>query len=424
MNKNSFPMCVIHELPSGMKIITEEVSAVRSAAVGIVTATGSGYETPKEAGISHFIEHMIFKGTPTRSAFQIAQEIDSVGGKINAFTSKEYTCYYTVMLDQHVDTAVNILSDIFLNSVFDPKEIELEKGVILEEIKMYEDTPDELIHDFFAETIWSGHPMGSPTIGYNSTVKAISQQEIKDYQKRLYTPDNVFIVTSGNVDHGKIADQFSSAFAKFAGSKNKPELGVPEFTPKSRLKYKKTEQAHICLGTKGVSHMDPKRYTYAILDNVLGGSMSSRLFQEVREKRGLAYAIYSYNSSLRNFGAYAVYAGISRPNLHAVIDIILKELGKVKKKGITKDELKRAKEQLKGNLVLGLETTSSRMNWIAKSQLYYGRVLTVDETIEKIEAVSMDDIISLANEFFIDKYLNLTVIGDLKEEDIPKTLSC
>jgi len=424
MTKDTFPICQRDTLPNGMKLLTEKVPAVRSASVGIVVGTGSGFERPEEAGISHFTEHMLFKGTAARSAFQIARDIDSVGGKINAFTSKEYTCFYTIMIDEHIATALDVLSDIFLNSLLEQKEIDMEKGVILEEIKMYEDTPDELIHDFFAETIWSGHPMGSPTIGFVDTVKAVNHQSMKDYMQRLYTPDNAFWVISGNIEHARIKDQLVPRMTGFVGKEIKPKLGLPKINSQIKLKHKKTEQAHICLGTKGVSHLDPDRYTYALLDNVLGGSMSSRLFQEVREKRGLCYAIYSYNSSLRDLGLFAVYAGTSKQNMAQVIELTLKEFSKVKKTGVTRDELSRAKEYLKGNLVLGLETTSSRMHYITKSELYYGRVLTVDEMIQKIEAVTLDDVIKLANTYFVDEYLTLTAIGDMAENELPQKLNC
>jgi predicted Zn-dependent peptidase len=407
-------------LDNGMTLLTESMSEMRSVAMGIFACVGSGSETDNIAGLSHFVEHMAFKGTPKRNAFQIASEFDAIGGKSNAYTSKEITSYYAVVLDKHLDTAVDILSDIFLNSIYDPKEMELEKGVIVEEIKMYEDSPDELIHDLFTELIYHGHPLGRPTIGSEETVRALSRNNIIDYMKTHYTPDNVMISLAGNVEHDAALKLIEPYFSKMKGRRQYPVQSAPTVKKGSLLKQKKTEQMHICLGCGGPSQNSEDRYAFSILDTVFGGSMSSRLFQEVREKRGLAYAIYSYNAALKDAGLYVVYAGTGKKTFKQVIDITLDEIKKLKKSGLTKEEIERAKEHIKGSLVLGLESTSSRMSWLARSQFLYGRVVTIDEIFDKIDKVTSDDIIKAANKYLKDDELTLTVIGDIKESEMPK----
>lgn len=406
-------------LDNGLRIVTEEISSLRSVAMGILIGAGSGNETEKESGISHFIEHMTFKGTKKRSAFEIAHALDAVGGKINAYTSKEQTMYYAVVLDKHIDTAIDVLSDMVLNSLYDPKPMEVEKKVVLEEIKMYEDTPDEQVHDFFAQKILHGHPIGKPTIGFEKTVKSFEQKDVKNYLKKWYTPADTIIALAGAIPNDLI-DRLKGYFDRWSGEQNPHNLPLPEIKGSINLKKKKTEQVHFCLGVKGVSQVDEDRYPYAILDNILGGSMSSRLFQEVREKRGLAYSIFSTSSPFKNFGISYVYAGTSKENLEPVVNLILEQFSKIKKEGITKEELERAREYLKGTLVLGLEATSSRMNWLAKSEYNYGRIMTIDEIFDKVDKVTNDDIIRLADKFFRDEVLTLAVIGDLDKLPIKK----
>jgi predicted Zn-dependent peptidase len=409
-------------LDNGLKILSEEIPAMRSVAIGILAGAGSANEAKEESGISHFIEHMAFKGTRKRSAYEIAHALDAVGGKINAYTSKEYTMYYAVVLDKHIDTAIDVLCDIFLNSLFDEKEISVEKGVILEEIKMYEDTPDELIHDFFAEKILHGHPIGRPTIGLKETVSSIKRADILKHRDEWYSPRNTIVSLAGALP-AEAARMLAPCFESWKGKEAVPPAPPPEIKGSLNLKTKKTEQLHLCLGVKGVSQVDEDRYPYAVLDNVLGGSMSSRLFQEVREKRGLAYSIFSTSSPFRNFGISYVYAGTSKENLKQVIDLILEQFTDIKKKGVRPEELERAREYLKGTLVLGLESTSARMGWLARSEFYYGRVMTIDEIFEKVDKVTQDDIIRLANKFFRDEYLTLAVIGDLEELPV-KEMHC
>lgn len=401
-------------LPNGLRIVTEEIPTLRSVAMGIMAGVGSGNETHQEAGLSHLIEHMIFKGTKKRSAFDIAHALDAVGGKMNAYTSKEATVYYAVVLDKHTDIAVDVLCDMLLNSVFDPKELETEKGVILEEIKMYEDTPDELIHDLFAEKILHGHPLGQPTIGSAETVKAVKRENIVDYLNRFYSPKNIIVSLAGALPPN-LLDQLKPYFEKFEGQEVSLTQPQPQIKGVLSLKHKKTEQTHMCLGFKGPSQLDDDRYAFAVLDNIMGGSMSSRLFQEVREKRGLVYSIFATSSPFRDFGIAYTYAGTSKENLKQVIDLIIAEIVKIKKEGLTENEIERGKENLKGSTVLGLESTSSRMGYIAKSEFYYNRTITIDEVFAKIDKVTNHDIIRLANQYFRDEYLTLAVIGDLEE---------
>lgn len=409
-------------LNNGLRILTEEIPSMRSVAMGILVGAGSGNETKEESGISHFIEHMTFKGTPKRTAYEIAHTLDAIGGKINAYTGKEYTIYYAVVLDKHIDIAIDVLCDILLNSLFNPQDIELEKGVVLEEIKMYEDTPDELIHDFFAEKILHGHPIGKPTIGLSETVKSIKREDILSYREKWYSPQNTIIALAGDISENVI-EKLKPYLETWKGREIVPRPSLPEIKGSLNLKKKKTEQVHLCLGVKGVSQTDEDRYPYAVLDSILGGSMSSRLFQEVREKRGLAYSIFSTSSPFRHFGISYVYAGTSKENLKQVVDLILEQFRKIKKEGVKPEELERAREYLKGTLVLGMESTSSRMSWLAKSEFYYNRVMTIDEVFEKVDKVTQDDIIRLANQFFQDEYLTLAVIGDLEELPI-KEIHC
>ncbi len=409
-------------LPSGLRIVTEEIPAFRSVAIGILVGAGSGNEAPREAGISHFIEHMAFKGTAKRTAYQIAHALDSVGGKINAYTSKEMTVYYAVVLDRHLDIAIDVLCDMLLNSLYDRGEMETEKGVVLEEIKMYEDTPDELIHDYFAQQILHGHPLGNPTIGSSGTVSAVRREDIMDYLKRLYSPSNMIISLAGALPQ-QVEEKVAPYFAGRQGAEVLHRQPAPEIKGVISLKQKKTEQTHLCLGVKGPSQTEEDRYAFAILDNILGGSMSSRLFQEVREKRGLVYSIFSTTSPFRDFGLSYVYAGCGKENLQQVVDLTLQQFSKIKKEGLTGEEIDRGREYLKGTMVLGLESTSSRMSLMARSEFYHGRIITIDEMFEKIDKVRPDDILRLANQYYRDEYLTLAVIGDLDELPV-KELRC
>lgn len=401
-------------LPNGLKVVSESLPHLRSAALGIMVGAGSADELKGEEGLTHFIEHMAFKGTARRSAFQIASELDAVGGRLNAYTSKEYTVYYAVVLDRHLDIAVDVLTDIFLHPALREEDIKMEKGVILEEINMYEDTPDELIHDLFSATILHGHPAGLSTLGNKKSVSGFAADAFNKYRKRLYCPDNVIISAAGDLEHQKVLEMAQTVFGGFSGKKQAQKALLPNMKGEIKLKHKKTEQVHLCLGTKGMSQLDPDRYIFSVMDVILGGSMSSWLFQEVRERRGLAYSIYSSSLPLKDFGVFYVYAGTDKKNLEQVVELIVKQFTKMKKEGISADELSRAKEHLKGGLVLGLESSSARMSYIAKTEFYYGRTITIDEIFEKVDKVSLDDIVRIANDYFDNRYLTLTVIGDLE----------
>ena len=408
-----------HVLKNGLTLVSEAIPAVRSVAVGVLVGAGAANETTQESGISHLIEHMCFKGTRRRSAFDIAHALEAVGGKMNAFTGKEQTMYYAVVLDKHIDVALDVLSDMILNSAHDKKHLELEKGVILEEINMYEDTPDELIHDFFIKKILHGHPVGKPTIGSKKSIRSFKREAILKYQKKWYSPKNSIVAIAGAIPKD-IEDRVKRYFGTWRGKVARHKQMPPGFKGGVYLKKKQTEQVHLCLGAKGVSHIDDDRYPYAVLDNILGGSMTSRLFQEVREKRGLAYSIYSTSAPFRNYGVSYVYAGTSKENLKQVIEIVVKQFCKIKKEGVTPEELERARESIKGTLVLGLESTSARMSWLTRSEYYYKRAMTIEEIFKRVDQIKLDDIIRLANEYFRDEYLTLAVIGDLDSLPIKK----
>ncbi|OGC08969.1 hypothetical protein A3J90_02045 [candidate division WOR-1 bacterium RIFOXYC2_FULL_37_10] len=401
-------------LDNGLTIVTENIQSLRSVALGLVVGAGSGDELQGEEGLTHFIEHMAFKGTPKRSAFQIAKELDAVGGKLNAYTSKEYTVYYSVVLDRHINIASDVLTDIFLNPSLKEEDIQMEKGVILEEINMYEDAPDDLIHDLFMQTILHAHPIGKSTLGTKKSVSGFSRESFLKYRDRLYKPNNVIVSAAGDVKHLDVIKMAESVFGQFNGKKEAVKSFIPQIKSETKLQNKKTEQVHLCLGTKGVSQMEDDRYVLSILDTILGGSMSSWLFQEVREKRGLAYSIYSTAQPFRDFGVFYVYAGTEKKNVDQVIFLILEQFKKMKKEGISSEELSRAKEHLKGGLVLGLESSSARMSYIAKSEFFHKRAISVEEIFENIDKISQKDIISLAEKIFDEEYLNLVVLGDVE----------
>ena len=412
-------------LKNGARIVTETIPSVRSVALGINVDSGSGNETGAELGYSHFLEHLFFKGTEKRSAFDIAHEIDRVGGRMNAATGKEATSYYVVVLDSHSALGLDVLTDIFMNSLFDAKEIEVEKGVVLEEIKMYEDTPDELIHDFFMDVCLPGHPMGRPVLGTPATIKGLTREKIVAFKNKLYSPDRLLITAAGHVEHAQVVEAVSLLFNKLKIPQYKIDYPKAVFTPGIHVKTKETEQVHFCLGSPGLSNLDPDRYKFAVLDTILGSSTSSRLFQEVREKRGLAYSIFSYNMAFEDFGLFAVYGGTSVENLKVAVDVTLGEMKAIRSVGITPEELHKGKEYLKGSMVLGLESTSARMGWITRSEMTYNRVMTLDEVFAEINKVTADDIRKLAERLWGPNKLSLAVIGNLKKKDLTvKELKC
>ncbi|MHB1191200.1 MAG: M16 family metallopeptidase [Armatimonadota bacterium] len=403
-------------LPNGVRIITESVPHVQSVAIGIWTDAGARDERESEKGISHFIEHMLFKGTEKRTAQQIADEFDSIGGQLNAFTEKEYTCYYGKVLSEHLPVAVDVLSDMFLHSVLDPREIELEKNVVLEEIKRHEDTPDDLVHDLFIETVWAGHPLGSPVLGNTATVGAISREEMAGYLRSLYTPDSVVITAAGNLAHEDLVEMVQARFGDLGGSKRKSKGIAPNFLGTSKFSGKSTEQVHLCIGTRGYSQDASDKYSLAVIDATLGGGMSSRLFQEIREKRGLAYSIGSYSASYREGGFFTVYGGTSRENVEQVAALVRAEFASVRSHNITAEELSRAKNQIRGGIILSLEGMTSRMIRMAKSELYFGRVVPLEEIVSLVMKVTHEDIERVAQHMFGVPEFPMVAVGPYEDK--------
>jgi len=399
-------------LPNGVRIVTENITYVQSVALGIWVGVGARDEADNRRGISHVIEHMLFKGTPTRTAQQIADQIDSVGGDINAFTSKENTCYHVRVLSEHVPLAVDILADMFLNSNIDPEELAREENVILEEIKRRDDEPDDLVHELFAETLWPQHVLGKSIIGTPETVTSFKSKDLKDYMAKRYTPDTIVVAAAGNLNHAEIVAMVQERLGHLTGSKEdwrEPDQ-APEFTPGTSYIEKPIEQVNLVLGTPGFSQLSDDKYKLSILDNVLGGSMSSRLFQEIREKRGLAYSIGTYSQSFREGGYFAVYSGTSPATAEQVLDLAKAEFRNVQKNNITDKELERSKNQFRGSIVMSQESMNSRMMRIGRNELTYDRVIPIDEIMGKIIAVTLDDIASVADHLFgQDKFAMATV---------------
>jgi predicted Zn-dependent peptidase len=398
-------------LPNGLKIICEPIPHVHSVSIGIWVGTGSRYENPENNGISHFIEHMLFKGTSRRTTKQIAEEIDAVGGQLNAFTTKEYTCYYVKVLGERFHLGVDLLADMFTNSLFAPDEIEKEKQVVLEEIKCYEDSPDELVHDLFAGAVMKGHPLGRPILGAPESIVRINRQVIMDYLLQHYTSDNIVFAAAGNVQIDQIIAAAEENFSKLTGEAVAKLPLLPGFRQEIVLKTKDTEQVNLCVGTRGVRRGHLDRYAVFVLDSILGGSVSSRLFQELREERGLVYVTGSNHSAYKDTGIFTVYAGTSLKNYHQVVELIKKEIKRLCDEPINDKELNRAKEQLKGNMLLSLESTCNRMSRIAKSELYQEQLQTPEECVAKLEAVTKEDVLRVAGEMFGSNELTITAIG-------------
>lgn len=379
-------------LNCGVRIVMEEIPYVKSVSLGIWVKAGSVDETEKNAGISHFIEHMLFKGTDTRSAKKIAEDVDKIGGQINAFTGKEATCYYLKTLADNVDKAADILIDMFMNSKFEKGEMEKEKRVVYEEIKMIEDSPEDDAHDIISELIFKGNPFSKSIIGTPKSLKGISQKAIRSYIEQEYTRDNIVISIAGSFDQEQICEIFEGKLNRLSSSKSEKEIEMADYNPNYKVKIKDIEQSHICLGRKGISLDDPRYYSLAILSNIMGGSMSSRLFQNIREEKGLAYSVYSMTSSFSSCGYFNIYAGVSHDKVKDTIMAIKDELEILKYDGITINELETAKEQLKGSYIFSLENVNGRMFSIGKNRLLLNKNFTPDEIINKIDSVTIDDL--------------------------------
>ena len=388
-------------LPNGVRVISEEIPLVRSVSVGVWVDVGSRDEEESTNGIAHFIEHMAFKGTKKRSVRDIAQSLESVGGYLNAFTGKEHTCFYARVLDEFTPLAIGVLSDIVLNATFPEKEIEKEKGVVIEELKNAEDDPDDIIHDYFEKTIFGSHPMGFPVIGSEKNLRSFRRRDLLGYRASKYSANKTIIAAAGNITHSALVDLSKRFFDSSANSttgksieRTRPKVQRPE-----RKEYRKPiQQAHVCLGTVGYNMRHKQRYALMVLNSLLGDGMSSRLFQNIREKYGFAYNVYSFANLMSDTGTFGAYIGTDASHVTASIDLIWKEFKKVHDRGITKSELERTKAQLKGGMMLGLESIPNRMMRLGSSELYYGEFNSMDSIIHHVEAVTMDDVRSVAND--------------------------
>ena len=393
---------------------------VRSVSIGVWLARGSRHEPQEQSGIAHFVEHMLFKGTGTRTAEDIAQAIDSVGGQMDAFTAKEYASYYIKVLDEHLPFAVEVLSDIVMNPALSSEDIEREKKVVLEEIKMVEDTPDDLVHELFTENFWANHPLGRPILGTKETVESLSQDGLRKYFQGVYTAPNLIVAAVGNVDHERVRDLISRAFEALPTTTDPITEAPPNVVPRTVIRNKELEQSHVCLGTVGYRQDHVDRYSSYVMNTILGGSMSSRLFQNVREKRGLAYAVFSGLSAYRDAGSMTIYAGCANNAVGELIDVVIAELRRMKDEVLPEAELQRAKDHLKGSLMLNLESTSSRMSHLARQEIYFDRQFGLDETLEGVERVTRDDIQRVARDLFGEDALAATVLGAVNGLQIPR----
>ena len=398
-------------LENGLVVLTERMDHVKSVALGVWVKVGSRDEPPEKAGISHFMEHMLFKGTENRSAEEIARAIDAVGGTLDAFTSREETCFYAKVLGEHLPLAVELLADILLRSKIDPKDIEREQQVVLQEIKSVEDKPDDLVHDLFAQAIWGDHPLGRPVLGTKETLLGIRRDDILWHIKDFYQPNRMIVAAAGDLQHERLVDLLAEAFQGFEGRALPVDSDPPTARQARVNKDQNSAQVHLCLGVEGLPYAHQDRYALYLINALLGGSMSSRLFQEIREKRGLAYSIYSYQSSYRDAGLLVIYAGCSPESASLVVDLIKAECRRLYEEPIDPEEFKRLKEQLKGNLLLGLESTSSRMTRLAKMEISFGRIFDLEEIIRGIEEVTPERFQAMAKNLFGCEAYTLASIG-------------
>ena len=402
------------KLANGLTIITEQMQHIRSASIGVWLQTGSRDEEAEWNGISHFIEHMVFKGTKHRTAEEIARQVDSIGGNMDAFTAKECICFNVKVLDEHVPTALDILSDLVLNPVFDTADIARERGVIMEEIKMDEDNPDYLVHEIFTQNFWKDHPLGKPILGTKETVKRFERAPILDAYTHRFSPDNIIVSAAGNLDHDQFVELVLGHFEHMKPKKNGFHSSAPKIVSRIILRNKKAlEQVQLCIGVPAHPIAHEKRHASYVLNTLLGGGMSSRLFQNIRERQGLAYSIYSDLNPYRDTGCLAVYAGTSLASASKVVQSVVSEFHKLKTVPVPEEEVRRAKAQLKGSLMLSLESSTSRMSNLARQEMYFERFYDLDELIQRIEAVTADDLIHLAHEFFKTESVAVTALGNL-----------
>lgn len=406
-------MSGIHKfvLDNGVRLLVEPVGHVQSAAIGLWCKTGSRHETDAEGGITHLIEHMLFKGTPTRTAKDIAESIEGRGGSLNAFTDKENTCYYCRVLSDDVENGIDVLADMMLHSNFDPEELEREEQVVIEEIRRSEDEPGDHVHDLHLQSRWGDHPLGKPIIGTEESVAGFKAADIRSYMQRRYRAENVLLAVAGNVDVDKVRRAAEPLLGKIPAGATDRQPSRPVGRPGLQYVAKDVEQVHFCIGTDGTSVYDPEIYTLIVLDGALGGSMSSRLFQEIREKRGLAYSVGSYMLNYGAGGSYTVYGGTSLDKWPLVQELVSAEFAKVMKDGLDAGEIERTKRHIRGNLVLALEGMNGRMMRMAKNELHHERDIPIQETVAKIEAVDNNGIIELARRLLDPEQLSTTAIG-------------
>jgi predicted Zn-dependent peptidase len=412
--------------PNGLTILTEKMDHIRSISMGIWVKSGSRHEDPRVNGISHFVEHMVFKGTSNRTAEDIARQVDSIGGNMDAFTGKETICFNVKVLDEHLPIAVDVLSDMVLHPVFDGKEIVRERGVILEEIKMDEDNPDYLVHEIFTQNFFKDHPLGKPILGTKETVRRFDQPAILDYYGGKFAAGNMIISAAGNLDHHNFVELLGERFGQLPAGTNGWHDTPPKTNSRIILRNKKSlEQVQICLGVPSYSISHDRRFVMYVLNTLLGGGMSSRLFQNVREKQGLVYSIFSELNPFRDAGMLSVYAGTSRESASKVVRAIVNEFRQLKEVPITEEELKRAKDQLKGSLMLSLESSTARMSNLARQEMYYDHFVGMDEIINRIQAVTVESLLQSANELFKPELIAVTVLGNLNGLKITRdSLAC
>jgi predicted Zn-dependent peptidase len=401
-------------LPNGLVVLTEPMDHVRTVALGVWIAAGSRYEDPSRMGVSHFIEHALFKGTTTRSALDIAQAVDSIGGHLNAFTDKEHTCFYLRLLSDHLEEGLQVLADMLLHPAFEPEALEKERQVILEEITMYEDAPDELVHDLIAETMWPGHPLGWPISGSQESVSRIVREDLVQFMDRWYRPGASLVAAAGRLDHDDIVDQVNRVLGGWEGSAPRPELLSPDPARAAAFRDKDIEQVHLCLGVPGLPQAHPDRYALAVLDTALGSGMSSHLFQEIREARGLAYSISTYHVGYYDAGAFVVYAATNPAACRDVVRLTVDILERARE-GLSPADIARAKESLKGALMLDLETPGSRMTKLARSEQYFSRQVSLDEILADVDAVGEEDVRRVARTLFAPGRMSLAAIGPFRQ---------
>jgi predicted Zn-dependent peptidase len=408
-------------LDNGIRVVSEEINYVRSVSIGVWVRSGSCFETPATNGTAHFIEHMLFKGTEKRSALDIAAEIDSVGGIMNAFTGKEWTSFYIKIPDYHLSLAVDLLADILQRSRFQSDEIVKEQSVILQEIGMVEDSPDEYIHDFFEEVFWNGHPLGFPILGTRERILSLSRDNLLSFYNTQYKGDNLVLAATGHLKHDSLLDLVGRAFGSMGKEAPETTIRQPQVISRTAVLPKDLEQVHMVIGTLAPSATDPKRYPCYLLNAVLGGSMSSRLFQEIREKRGLAYAIHSYLAPYGDTGLLGIYAGIGKDQFRIVVGLIEDALKQLCEESLTEKEIRAAKELIKGNFLLGMESTDNRMMRLAKNELVFNQYISPEDVIGRIEVVEPEDIRQLACEMFNPEILSIAAIGSVSEEEVSFT---